>query len=354
MAGEDDNKTEDPTQHKLNEAINKGDVAKSQEVSAWFVLFASALVIAMLSGSTASSIMGPMRALMEKAGEIRADGAGMTALLRSLLLVFGFAVGLPILFLSIGGLLGSMLQHRLIWSTEGLALKFSRLSPGTNASRIFGKEAWVSFGKGLVKLTLVGAVLIKVMWPEKDMMDAMMRMDIALILPLAKDLLMKVFITVLAIMFVVAAMDYIYQYRTWYARQRMSHQEMKEEFKQQDGNPEVKGKIRQLRRERARKRMMSNVPQATVVITNPTHYAVALRYEDGMRAPICIAKGMDNIALKIREVAGEHNIPVMENPPLARTLHATVEIDREIPEEHYKAVAEVISFVLRLRGKLRR
>jgi flagellar biosynthetic protein FlhB len=133
----------------------------------------------------------------------------------------------------------------------------------------------------------------------------------------------------------------------------MSVRELKEEFKQTEGDPAIKAKIRQLRQTRMRKRMMAAVPKASVIITNPTHYAIALQYERGMNAPVCLAKGIDNIALKIREVAGEHRIPVVENPPLARALHATVEIDEEVPPEHYKAVAEVIGYVMRLRGALR-
>jgi flagellar biosynthetic protein FlhB len=133
----------------------------------------------------------------------------------------------------------------------------------------------------------------------------------------------------------------------------MSVRELKEEFKQTEGDPAIKAKIRQLRQTRMRKRMMAEVPKASVIITNPTHYAIALQYERGMNAPVCLAKGIDTIALKIREVAAEHRIPVVENPPLARALHATVEIDEEVPPEHYKAVAEVIGYVMRLRGAVR-
>jgi flagellar biosynthetic protein FlhB len=131
----------------------------------------------------------------------------------------------------------------------------------------------------------------------------------------------------------------------------MSLRELKEEFKQSEGDPAIKGKMRQVRQSRMRKRMMANVPKAAVVITNPTHYAVALQYERGMNAPICVAKGVDATALKIREIAGEHDIPIVENPPLARTLHASVEVDQAIPPEHYKAVAEVIGYVLKLRRR---
>jgi flagellar biosynthetic protein FlhB len=165
-------------------------------------------------------------------------------------------------------------------------------------------------------------------------------------------LTLKVLGAVVALMAVIAAADYLFQYRQWYERQKMSVQEMKEEFKQTEGDPAVKAKIRQIRQTRMRKRMMAAVPEASVVVTNPTHYAVALKYERGMNAPICVAKGSDLIARKIREVATAHAIPIVENPPLARALHGTVEIDQEVPPEHYKAVAEVIGYVMRLNRSL--
>jgi flagellar biosynthetic protein FlhB len=176
----------------------------------------------------------------------------------------------------------------------------------------------------------------------------MVTVDPSVILVIAHVLTVKMLGTVVAILAVIAAMDYFFQYRQWYERQKMSFAELKEEFRQTDGDPAVKGKIRQIRQSRMRKRMMAAVPTASVVITNPTHYAVALRYERGMNAPICVAKGVDLIARKIREVAGEHGIPIVENPPLARAIHATTEIDREIQPEHYKAVAEVIGYIMRL------
>ena len=157
---------------------------------------------------------------------------------------------------------------------------------------------------------------------------------------------------VVAMLAVVAIADFFFQYRQWFQRQKMSLQEMKEEFKQSEGDPHVKGRIRQLRQARMKKRMMAAVPKASVVITNPTHYAVALSYERGMSAPVCVAKGADNIAFKIREVAQQHGIPIVENVPLARALYATVEIDDEIPVEHYHAVAEIIGYVMGLRRGL--
>jgi flagellar biosynthesis protein FlhB len=157
---------------------------------------------------------------------------------------------------------------------------------------------------------------------------------------------------VVAMLAVVAIADYFFQYRQWYERQKMSLREMKDEFKQSEGDPHIKGRIRQLRQQRMKKRMMAAVPKASVIITNPTHYSVALSYERGMPAPICVAKGVDLIALKIREIAGEHNIPIVENVPLARALYANVEIDEEIPVEHYHAVAEIIGYVMGMRRGL--
>ena len=157
---------------------------------------------------------------------------------------------------------------------------------------------------------------------------------------------------VVAILAAVAIADYFFQYRQWFERQKMSLREMKEEFKQSEGDPHIKGRIRQLRHARMKKRMMAAVPKASVIITNPTHYSVALSYERGMSAPICVAKGVDNLAFKIREIAREHDIPIVENVPLARALYATVEIDQEIPAEHYHAVAEVIGYVMGLRRGL--
>jgi flagellar biosynthetic protein FlhB len=174
-------------------------------------------------------------------------------------------------------------------------------------------------------------------------------MDLAAVLPLTRTLALRILGAFVAMLAVVAAADYLFQYRQWYQRQKMSLREMKEEFKQSEGDPVIKGKMKQVRNLRQRRRMMAAVPKAAVIITNPTHYSIALQYERGMEAPICVAKGVDALALKIREVAGEHAIPIVENPPLARALHATVEIDQAIPPEHYKAVAEVIGYVMRLR-----
>jgi len=263
------------------------------------------------------------------------------------------AVALPFLLLVLAAIVGNMVQHRLVWSAESLKPKLSKISPAAGFKRLFSKIAIANFIKGLVKLTLIGAVMTAILWPRRNQLDGLVTMDPAVVLGLTKTLSLEMLGTVVVILAIVAAADYLFQYRQWFERQKMSVRELKEEFKQTEGDPAIKAKIRQLRQSRARKRMMAAVPKASVIVTNPTHYAIALQYDRGMNAPVCLAKGIDTIALKIREVAAEHNIPVVENPPLARALHATVEIDQEVPPEHYRAVAEVIGYVMRLRGAVR-
>jgi len=219
----------------------------------------------------------------------------------------------------------------------------------SGVKRLFGREALVQFLKGLLKIAIVGAVASTVLWNERDRLEGLTRMEAGALMPAVLALCMKLLGWVLAIYAFLAIGDAVYQRIAWMKRQRMSKQEIKDEHKEQEGNPEIKARLRQMRAARVKKRMMKAVPDATVVVTNPTHYAVALRYEKGMAAPVCVAKGLDSLALRIRAVATEHGVAVVENPPLARALHATVDIDDEIPVEHYKAVAEVIGYVLRLR-----
>jgi flagellar biosynthetic protein FlhB len=258
-------------------------------------------------------------------------------------------MAIPFLLLMLAAFAGNAIQHRLVWSFEALTPKLSKISPQAGLKRLFSKQALANFAKGLVKLALVGSVLTALMWPERERLIALVRADPATVIPLTQSLALKLLGAVVAILAVMAAADYLFQYRQWYERQKMSLRELKEEFKQTEGDPVIKGKMKQVRQTRQRRRMIAAVPKATVVITNPTHYSVALQYERGMDAPVCVAKGVDALALKIREIAGQHDIPLIENPPLARTLHATVEIDQPIPPEHYKAVAEVIGYVMRLR-----
>jgi flagellar biosynthesis protein FlhB len=342
-------KTEDPTQKRLDDAHERGDVPKSQEVNTWFVIAGATLVLQTFSGSIGGGIVTPLRNLIANSWMFHADGPGLLALAQRLEFSLIAALGVPLLMLMLAAIAGNMMQHRLVWSGEQLKPKFSKISPGAGAKRIFGKQAAANFAKGIFKLVALGAVMMAVLWPERHRLESMLAFDPSAILGVTVSLTLQLMGAVVAMLAVVAIGDYFFQYRQWYERQKMSLQEMKEEFKQSEGDPQIKGKIRQLRQARMRKRMMAAVPKASVIITNPTHYAVALSYERGMSAPICVAKGVDSIALKIREIAGEHDIPIVENVALARALHATVEIDDEIPVEHYHAVAEIIGYVMGLK-----
>jgi flagellar biosynthesis protein FlhB len=351
--GDDTERSEDPTPRRLQQAIERGDVVKSSEVNNWFMIAAGTLMLMVFAAPTAHSLQTTLRGLLVHSFELPTDGPALAKLVREVLLDVLAALGIPFLLFCLAALAGNMIQHRLVFSTEPLTPQLSRISPLSGLQRLFSRQAFANFAKGLAKLALISAALVALLWPQRYRLAGIVAADPATTLSIARALALQMLGTVVAILAIVAAADYLFQYRQWYERQKMSLREMKEEFRQTEGDPTVKGKLRQLRASRLRKRMMAAVPKASVVITNPTHFAVALQYERGMNAPICVAKGVDLIARKIREVAEQHDVPVVENPPLARALHGTVEIDQEIPQEHYRAVAEIIGYIMRLRGLAR-
>ncbi|MBI3705689.1 MAG: flagellar biosynthesis protein FlhB [Rhizobiales bacterium] len=342
-------KTEEPTQKRLEDALKRGDVVKSHEVNTWFIIAGAMLVLMAFSGGMSKDLSITMRGLLANSYDISLEGQALPRLFQKIGGEMIAAAAIPFLLLILAALCGNLIQHKLVWSYESLAPKFSKISPLAGLKRLFSMHALANFAKGLVKLVLIGSVLTALMWPERDRLEGLVRSDLAVMLALVQSLALKLLGAVVAIMAIVAAADYLFQYRQWYEKQKMSLRELKEEFKHTEGDPAIKGKMRQLRQSKSRRRMMAAVPKATVVITNPTHYAIALQYERGMEAPICVAKGVDLLAQKIRQVAAENAVPVVENPPLARALHATIEIDEAIPPEHYKAVAEVIGYVMKLR-----
>jgi flagellar biosynthetic protein FlhB len=259
----------------------------------------------------------------------------------------------PFAVLVVVGVGAHWIQHAPVFSTEKLKPDVSRINPLKGFAKLFGRAALVSFAKGLLKTGLVAAAIWAVLWPSRDQMLALVSLPVGLLLPVRSELTMQILFATLAILGVIAMADYGWQYFERMRRLKMTRQEVRDEHKQNEGDPIVKGRLRQIRSDRARKRMMAAVPKASVIITNPTHYAVALSYESGkMGAPICVAKGVDGIALKIREIGQEHKVPIVENPPLARALYSSVDVDETIKPEHYKAVAQVIGYVMRLKGKV--
>jgi flagellar biosynthesis protein FlhB len=352
--GDDTERSEDPTQKRLDEALKRGDVVKSQEVNTFFIIAGATLILMAFAGPMGDGLTVTLRGLLANAHALRADGPGLLRMVSRLGLEVMAVVAVPLLLLALAAAAGNLIQHRLVWSAEALQPKLSKISPAAGFRRLFSKQALANFFKGLIKLALIGTIMVALLWPQRGRIGALVAVDPAGILPAARALSLDLLGVVVAVLFLVAAGDYLFQYRQWFERQKMSFRELKEEFKQSEGDPMIKAKIKQIRQARMKKRMMAAVPQASVVIANPTHYSVALKYERGMHAPVCLAKGVDALALKIREIADQHNIPIVENPPLARALHATVEIDQEIPAQHYQAVAEIIGYVMRLNRSVAR
>lgn len=344
-------KTEDPTDKKIDDAYKKGQVPKSQEVSTWFSLATATLVIVLMSNGIARDFSSFFQLLLAETHKIPLDVGHIQVLARQI----GYAIlkilWLPMLAMVIAGLAGNMIQHRLVFSAEPIKPKLSKISLLAGAKRLFSGTSLVNFAKGIAKLIVVGLAMYIAVWPDQVKLEGLIHTDVAALLPVVRVSATKLLMAAMIILTIIAALDYAYQRHSWFKKQKMTVKEVKDEYKQMEGDPTVKGKIRQIRMERGRQRMMSSVPTASVVVTNPTHYAVALKYEMGMNAPLCVAKGRDAVALKIREVAGENDVPIIENPPLARTLHASVEIDEEIPEEHFQAVAQLIGFVMKMKSK---
>jgi len=355
MADETDKsqQTEEPTAKRLEQARESGDVVKSGEINTFILLGGGTLAIAMFGKQTALGLAHSLTLFLEQPDTMAVDGAGLAAIFRGLLPQVAIVLGPFFAVMIVAGVAGHVLQSRPSLSFDKIIPDFSKVSPIAGFKRMFGPEGWMNLVKGLAKIAIVGVAIWTQLWPERGGLEAILNQTAGMVISDMMHLLFKVLMASLSALAAIAGADYFWQRMRFLSRNRMSKQEIKEEYRQNEGDPTIKAKIRQLRHERSRKRMMAAVPTATVVIMNPTHFAVALRYESGKTAaPICVAKGVDALALRIRAVAEENDVPVVENPPLARALHAAIEIDEPVPAEHFKAVAQVIGYVMRLQGKL--
>ena len=345
--------TEEPTQKRLERAREQGDTIKSTELATFILLGGGALAIAMFGQYTAIGLAKALQIFLEQPEAMSVDGAGLASIGRGLFVQLGITLAPIFGTMMLASLAGHLVQGLPTFNASKIMPDFSKVSPLAGFKRMFGLEGWMNLLKGLAKMGVVGLAMWTQLWPERNHMEFMLNQTAAQMAGEMSHLLFKVLMAALSALAVIAGFDYFFQRMQFMSRNRMSKQEIKEEYKQNEGDPHIKSKIRQLRQERSRKRMMAAVPTATVVIMNPTHYAVALKYESGkMAAPICVAKGVDALALRIRAVAEDSGVAVVENPPLARALHAVVEIDEPVPPEHFKAVAQVIGYVFRLKGKL--
>ena len=356
MAEEPDSgsKTEEASPRKLEEARRRGEVPKSSDLTQWASLAGAVGVVAMAGGGMSTTLAQQLVPFIDHPQAFDLAGGGGAAVMKTAL-----TAAAPIVFAVMGGAaacgaFGNLVQHGFLFTPDRLAPDFSRVSPMKGFQRLYGIDGMVGFLRSALKIGLVGAVAWMAIRPHTTEFQTLVDVDPLALLTRSADMLRSLFFSVLALLGVMAMVDWIWQRQRFLQRMRMSKEELKEDFRQAEGDPHIKAKIKQIRNERSRRRMMQNVPKATVVLMNPTHYAVALRYVAGETpAPLCVAKGMDSLALKIREVAEAHGVPVVEDAPLARALYATVEVDETIPQEHYNAVAKVIGFVLQTAARRR-
>jgi flagellar biosynthetic protein FlhB len=349
---DDSQKTEDPTSRRLDEARKRGQVANSREVNNLLMLGVFSMSVLLFGGTAAAAIYKATMPFIESSDMIPADFEHLVALGWKLLGVLLVAGAVPLVLAVIAAIGAGYLQFGLVFSADGIMPKLDKISPLAGLKRMFSARSLAEFVRGLLKLAVVGSVAMFLILPEVAHLNKLIGMEMVQLLAETKALLAKLLIGVVSIVAAIAAIDVIYQRLQHMREMRMSRQEIKDEFKETEGDPLVKGRLRQLRMERTRRRMMAQVPQSDVVVTNPTHYAVALKYDpNSMGAPKMMAKGVDKVAAKIREIAKEHGIPIVENPPLARGLFAAVDIDQEVTPEFYKAVAEVISYIFKLKRR---
>jgi flagellar biosynthetic protein FliR/FlhB len=352
MGGQDSDKTEEPTEHKLQEARKKGQVMKSQEVISTLLLVAVAGIMIgagpMMLGRIREFTIYTWRLIPNFNLAERNFFADIIFVMGTILMVLAPLLAGAFLM----ALLANIAQVKFIFSAEPLKPSLNKINPIEGFKRIFSAKSLMELVKQVAKLTIVGWICFKVVsgvLPELRTAPTMpLTTTLALVFATIKRLVGQVLIGMIAI----AAVDYVFQHKQFMKQMRMSMQELKDEYKDTEGNPQIKAKIRQLMRQGAQGRMMEEVPNASAVVTNPTHYAVALRYEQGTDpVPVVVAKGENLIARQIKVMAEDHEVPIVENVELARALFKACEIGGAVPTEMYKAVAEVLAYVIKLKRK---
>lgn len=349
---DDEDKTEEPSAKKLREAREKGQVAQSKEINTWVILLTATLLMGTVGISVGQRLSDNLVAFIAAPHQFNMDGGSVRDIFMDMLGDLVAVIGLPMLVFFFAAGLASFAQVGPMYSTQSLEPTIDKINPLKGAKRVLGSKAWIEFAKALIKMILVGTVTTIILVPIFDKAPAMVGLYPHRMIEIMLGETHQLLVAVLCVLFVFAALDYGVQRYQLMKQLRMSKQELKDEYKQTEGDPHIKARLRELRIKRSRKRMMANVPNASVVITNPTHFAIALEYnQEKSGAPVVTAKGQDKIALRIREIARENNVPIVENKPLARAMYDNAELDMEIPEEHYKAVAEIISYVFSLKKR---
>ena len=344
FAGE---KTEEPTAKKRADARKKGQVARSQELNSAFVLLVGFFGLKLLWDSIYGTIATYTTYVFTNLNQT-VDTENILRIFIGIVIILAKTAFPIMIFIMLIGLAVNFFQVGLNFNTESIEFKLDKLNPINGFGRIFSKRSLVELVKSFFKILVIGFFLYRFIHEQILAMPQFMFFDLTTSLTLVAEIIFRMAFIVIGVIMSMAVMDYGYQ--KWQTTQdlKMTKQEVKDEMKQTEGDPQIKGKIRQKQRQMAMARMMKEVPKADVIITNPTHYAVALSYEQGMVAPTVIAKGQDLVAKRIKEIGREARVPIVENKPLARALYAAVQIGDSVPQELYQAVAEVLAYVYRL------
>ncbi len=349
----DGEKTEEPTAKKRQDARKKGQVGKSQELSTAFVLLAGFFLLKVLWSGIYADIANYTTYIFSHLDQTL-DTEGLMTLLIGVMEILA-RTAMPIMLgIMIVGLGVNFYQVGIMFSVDQLQPDLGKLNPLTGVGRMFSKRSLVELIKSLLKIAIIGVILYMFLRDELLGMPQFIYFDLPKSLQEMAGIVFKMAFQIIGVIMILAVLDLGYQ--KWQTTQdlKMTKQEVKDEFKQTEGDPQIKGKIRQKQRQMAMARMMQEVPKADVIVTNPTHFAVALQYHKGMVAPLVLAKGQDLVAKRIKDIARENRVPIVENRPLARALYASTEVGDLVPAELYQAVAEVLAYVFRLRHPRRR
>lgn len=348
-------RTEEPTPKRLEDARRRGDAPRSQEAIALASFVGAFIALWTLSGPAARKLAAMGVSFIDHPHDFAVDAGGLARLYSAVSVHLALALaGFGALFLGVA-ILANVGQARPLLDFSRLSPSFAKISPLAGLKRIYGPQALFNFLKGLFKILIVGGILVYALWPDRALLVGVLgAAEPDLLTALSGEILKLIGLSVIA-MTALAALDYAHQLGAWKKRLRMTKDEVRREIKEAEGDPLIRGRMKRDRETRARRRMIAAVKKSTVLIMNPTHYAVALRYEEGKdAAPVCLAKGVDETALRMRAAAADSRVPIVENPPLARALHASADLDAEIPIEHYEAVAKVIGFIMKKAESARR
>ena len=346
-----DQKTEEPTSKRVTDTEKKGNFAHSKEINSSFILLAALLGFMILGEQSTRNVMGSWTDMFAESWTLQLSPEELYKVTANAMQAFVKIVGPFLIIIMLAGVMSNLLQiGGLRFSSHPLVPKFNKLNPLAGFGRIFSKNSVMELFKSLFKVGIISVIsyyVIKSHWKE---IPPLMGFGVGQVLSFMGFVALEIIFNVLLVMIFLSLLDFTFQKFTYLENLRMTKQEVKEERKESDGNPQVKQRIRTVQMQMARKRMMSAVPEADVIVTNPTHISIAIKYDtENFAAPLVVAKGVGPIAMRIREIAKENGIPLVEDKPLARTLNKTVEVGQMIPASLYKAVAEILAYVYKLK-----